>query len=81
MLQMLQTGLNLLFLLQVREEMVLYHLDVPYDFSYNNTAAYTGGTDGSALGDPNWQSGNTTGIANEYINSNNFNVYPNPLTY
>ncbi len=58
----------------------VYHLVVPYDFSYNSTAANTGGTNGSALGDPNWESGNSVGIIRKYINSNDFDIYPNPLT-
>ena len=57
----------------------IYHLVVPYDFSYRSTAAYTGGVDGTPLGDPNWEAGVSVGIYNRTESGNNFNIYPNPV--
>lgn len=57
----------------------VYHLDVPYDFSYISTLAAKGATHGGQLGDRNWKGQVEVSVfdnKNELVD--NITIYPNP---
>ena len=56
----------------------IYHLDVPYDFGYANTIAYTGGTDGLQVGDRRWEASAAVGVNTQPEQSMELSVYPMP---
>lgn len=57
----------------------LYHLDVYYDFGYNNSHAFFGATDGLQLGDRNWMASWTTGVQSFDMEDVELAVYPMPV--
>ena len=59
----------------------VYHLDVPFDFGYVNTIAYTGGTDGLQLGDRRWEASAATGVNAQFEQSMEMSVYPMPANH
>ncbi len=56
----------------------VYHLDVPYDFSYTNSVAASGATDGGPIGDRNWLGELNSVYSQPLINS--VRLYPNPAS-
>lgn len=56
----------------------LYHLDVPYDFGYAHSAAFTGGTDGLQLGDRNWTASFSTEVKQYSTDAVALSIYPVP---
>jgi hypothetical protein len=57
----------------------LYHMDVYYDFGYNNSQAYFGAIDGLQLGDRNWTAHWSTGVQNLVKEDVELSVYPMPI--
>jgi hypothetical protein len=59
----------------------LYHLDVPYNFDYQNTIAFSGGTNGTSLGDNNWKaSAEPSAIKDLSSLATSMTVFPNPVS-
>jgi len=59
----------------------LYHLDVPYDFGYAHSAAFTGGTDGLQLGDRNWTASFSTEVKQYRNDATALSIYPVPAQH
>jgi hypothetical protein len=56
------------------------HQDVPYDFGYAHSGAYSGAKDGGQLGDPKWTASPSVGIRERNVDQLQLSLYPQPVS-